>query len=131
MSGLNVDRRNNHTNGAVEYVKSNRRWLRKLPDPGEEWTIRDLEIDIPTSRLKQIEGYGLITVVGELEIRPGSYRNVYSSRDKLPEILRKISTTKLLECSDEDCPSSGFRNPRGVEGVVCKDCGEVHESPGR
>lgn len=81
-------------------------------------------------QLKELVDHDVIVVVAERQDSRNRC-NIYETREEVVEYLQQTEVVdkddRLLPCSDPECPSTGFTNPRDVDGLKCKDCDEVHK----
>jgi len=106
------------------YLQYNWRKLKDLPAPGEDWIWNDT--DVNQQLVKTLSAFGIIRVVGQRKAKYGNYVNVYRTNstayEKLQEYIEN-SPDGMLPC----CDDAWIKNERGVDGITCGVCGEVHK----
>ncbi|QCW03594.1 hypothetical protein [Natrinema pallidum] len=109
----------------LPFIRRNATLLAELPEPGEHWTAEIIP-DKLANQLIGLENKEIVTFVDR----------VTSSKWKKPRNLWKTDPDAyeqildILEGEDRDgllpCGHSAINNERGVDGISCGVCNEVH-----
>jgi len=105
------------------WVQRNARAIRNLPEPGSEWMAEVLPGNM-NRQIAKLHSEGIIRPVGKIG-KGGDYRLIWETNpDTWPTIQSLISEPEgLLPC----CTESWIKNERGVDGITCGECGEIHD----
>ena len=113
------------------WVRKNSHILADIPEPGVEWDSNDVEFGHRVTAT--LIDRGLIESIRGKRTDNGC--KIFRTKEKLYDAIqtfeeRRRQSDRLLPCSDEDCPGSGFTN-RGTDDdgntlLECSNCGEIH-----
>lgn len=110
------------------YIYSNARMIAQLPEPGNEWSVAD--VDIPEEavrRLHKLLRKGILERKGKAYgvTGPGTCAHVWETEQK--PYKRAV---EIVEAHEENamlpCKHNWIKNDPDVDGVRCGYCGKVH-----
>ena len=72
--------------------------------------------------------YGIIKKIGSTGLGCGTYVNIYETDETAYHEIQRCKrrserSDSLLPC----CANAWIKNERGVDGITCGACGEVHD----
>ena len=101
--------------------------VRQLPEPGEKWLARDVDIDNIEFRMKALRINGAVEKVGRKYYESaGDYVNYWQTCPHLYR-LAHTDTHSRNDSGILPCGHDAIRNERGVDGITCGVCEEVHD----
>ncbi|WP_226479123.1 hypothetical protein [Natrinema amylolyticum] len=118
--------RGNAPDNQLPFIRRNATLLAELPEPGEHWLAEQIPDEL-ANQLIGLENKEIVT----------SVKRVTSSKWKKPRCLWETKPDAyqqihdVLEGTDRDgllpCGHSAIKNERGVDGISCGVCEEVHD----
>lgn len=99
--------------------------VRSLPEPGEKWLSRD--IGVSGAVLNVLHDNGAIEKAGKTyKVDCGEYVYYWRTKNYVYNLAHSPAHTRqdtgLLPCGHD-----AIKNERGVEGITCGVCGDVHD----
>ena len=106
----------------TRYARHHADLILSLPEPGEEYELRDIDIDKDT--WSSISQRDIVKKVVPHQRRMGNRCSIWKTNKAYYEEAKahKERTDAMLPCGH-----NGFENPRGIDGLRCKTCGDVFE----
>lgn len=116
------------TNDVMTYTRSHAREITQLPDPSEEWLVRDTNTTYDL--IARMQAFHKKGIIKRLEYVYRDNAGGYISRWKTDPTVYDVAT-RITESEKEHAPfpcgHNSIQNERGVEGLTCGVCGNVYD----
>ena len=111
------------TKANKDYARHNYQLILSLPEPGEQFEHTDT--DIPISEWCSITQTGILDKIVPHQRRKGNRCSIWETNKAYYEIAKQKKENE--ENGMLPCGHNAITNERGVDGITCKICGEVHD----